>query len=261
VRPILTFHPAFDIHEYLDVDFSGTHSVCSSLASTYLAPLTAWLQQYGFKAMITEFGAANGTECDSYVVDIINYMADNPEYIGWSAWAAGPLWGSNSACCANSAQWGSLEPDSLASDGSPGMYETVWLAEIEPLLPTNLQETGISNLNGPGGSVGGSSSSSSSSKTSTTTSTSSTSTSKVTTTTSSKSSTTTTSSKSSTTTTSSKSSTTSSSVAATTTASSCSNGVAMWGQCGGETYTGSTTCICGAVCVYSNPWYSQCLAP
>lgn len=189
--------------------------------------------------MITEFGAANGTECDSYVVDIINYMADNPVYIGWTAWAAGPLWGSYSACCADSEQWGSLEPESLASDGSPGMYETVWLAEIEPLLPTNLQKSGISNLNGPGGSVGGSSSSS---KVSTTTSKSSTSTSKITTTTSS------------------KSSTTSSSKAATTTASSCSSGVAMWGQCGGETYTGSTTCICGATCVYSNPWYSQCLA-
>jgi endoglucanase len=231
VLNISDFHVAFDIHEYLDSDFSGSHSTCASLASTYLAPLTSWLQEYGFKAMITEFGAANGTQCDSYVVDIINYMADNDVYIGWSAWAAGPLWGSYSACCANSEQWGSLEPDSLASDGSPGMYETVWLAEIEPLLPTTLQSSGISNLNGPGGVVG----SGSSSKVSTSTST-------------------------ATTTTFSKTSTTSSSQATTSTASSCSNGVAMWGQCGGETYSGSTTCICGATCVYSNPWYSQCLA-
>lgn len=217
---------AFDIHEYLDSDFSGGHSVCSQFASTNLAPLTTWLQQYGFKAMITEFGAANGTECASYVTDIINYMAENDEYIGWTAWAAGPFWGTYSPCCADSGQWGSLEPGSLAADGSPGLYTTVWLKEIEPLLPTTLQKTGISNLNGPGGVSGGSSSSSS--KTSTTTS--------------------------------SKTSTTSSSKAATSTASSCTGGVAMWGQCGGIGYTGSTTCVCGSTCKYSNDWYSQCLA-
>lgn len=173
--------------------------------------------------MITEFGASNGTECTSYVTDIIDYMAQNPEYIGWTAWAAGPFWGSYSACCADSEQWGSLEPGSLAADGSPGMYTTVWLKEIEPLLPANLQKTGISNLNGPGGVVGSSSS---------------TSTSKATTTTSS------------------KSSTTSSSQAATSTA---SGTVSVWGQCGGIGYTGSTTCASGSTCTYSNPWYSQCL--
>ncbi|PVF96642.1 putative cellulase precursor [Serendipita vermifera] len=35
--------------------------------------------------------------------------------------------------------------------------------------------------------------------------------------------------------------------------------VAEWGQCGGLTYTGSTTCDAGLTCVYSNDWYSQCL--
>jgi len=36
--------------------------------------------------------------------------------------------------------------------------------------------------------------------------------------------------------------------------------VAEYGQCGGETYTGSTTCVAPYVCVYSNAYYSQCLA-
>jgi endoglucanase len=70
--------------------------------------------------MITEFGSANGTQCESYVDDIINYMADNDAYIGWTAWAAGPFWGDNSPCCTGGALYGSLEPSSLASDGSPG---------------------------------------------------------------------------------------------------------------------------------------------
>jgi endoglucanase len=185
--------------------------------------------------MITEFGASNGTECASYVTDIITYMADNDVYIGWTAWAAGPLWGSYSACCANSEDWGSLEPGSLASDGSPGMYTTVWLQEIEPLLPTTLQTSGMSNINGPGS---GSVSSSSSSSTSTSTTKSSTSSTK--------------------TSTSSTKTSTSSTKTTTSTPSPSPTGVALYGQCGGETYTGSTVCATGS-CIYSNPWYSQCL--
>ncbi|KAJ8516654.1 hypothetical protein ONZ45_g6075 [Pleurotus djamor] len=33
----------------------------------------------------------------------------------------------------------------------------------------------------------------------------------------------------------------------------------VWGQCGGQGYTGPTICAAGSTCTYSNPWYSQCL--
>ncbi|KAG8976406.1 hypothetical protein FRC05_003649 [Tulasnella sp. 425] len=33
----------------------------------------------------------------------------------------------------------------------------------------------------------------------------------------------------------------------------------IYGQCGGQQWTGPTTCVAGTTCVYSNPWYSQCL--
>ncbi|KAK4109463.1 glycoside hydrolase family 10 protein [Canariomyces notabilis] len=33
----------------------------------------------------------------------------------------------------------------------------------------------------------------------------------------------------------------------------------LWAQCGGQGYTGPTTCVSGAVCQKSNDWYSQCL--
>jgi endo-1,4-beta-xylanase len=36
-------------------------------------------------------------------------------------------------------------------------------------------------------------------------------------------------------------------------------GVAVYGQCGGQGYSGSTVCDSGSTCVYSNDWYSQCL--
>ncbi|KAJ7474110.1 hypothetical protein FB451DRAFT_1466641 [Mycena latifolia] len=33
----------------------------------------------------------------------------------------------------------------------------------------------------------------------------------------------------------------------------------VWGQCGGTGWTGSTSCVAGATCTFSNPYYSQCL--
>ncbi|PPQ96956.1 hypothetical protein CVT26_005978 [Gymnopilus dilepis] len=32
-----------------------------------------------------------------------------------------------------------------------------------------------------------------------------------------------------------------------------------WGQCGGQGWSGATTCVAGYTCTYSNPYYSQCL--
>ncbi|KAJ6119138.1 Extracellular exo-alpha-L-arabinofuranosidase [Penicillium sp. IBT 18751x] len=34
---------------------------------------------------------------------------------------------------------------------------------------------------------------------------------------------------------------------------------ALYGQCGGIGWTGDTSCVAGACCAYSNPYYSQCL--
>ncbi|KAJ7624134.1 hypothetical protein B0H17DRAFT_963972 [Mycena rosella] len=33
----------------------------------------------------------------------------------------------------------------------------------------------------------------------------------------------------------------------------------VWGQCGGSGWTGSTSCVAGATCTFSNSYYSQCL--
>ena len=53
--------------------------MCTISAPVVYAPLTAWLKQYGFKAMVTEWGAANGTQCASYVKDMLTYVASNSE--------------------------------------------------------------------------------------------------------------------------------------------------------------------------------------
>jgi hypothetical protein len=35
--------------------------------------------------------------------------------------------------------------------------------------------------------------------------------------------------------------------------------VALYGQCGGENWTGGKTCVSGSVCTVKDKWYSQCL--
>lgn len=131
-----------DIHEYLDEDFSGTHTECTQPFDTNMEPLTAWLKLHGLKAMVTEFGGSNTTACATMLTDALNYMSGNAEYIGWTAWAAGPFWGTNSPCCTDSRQLGSLEPGSTAAGGDPGLYDTVWLKVFEPLIPKSLQWRG-----------------------------------------------------------------------------------------------------------------------
>jgi cellulase len=63
---------------------------------------------------------------------------------------------------------------------------------------------------------------------------------------------------SSTTTTKTTSSTSTKTSTSTTTTQTSTGSVALYGQCGGQGYTGPTTCAQGT-CKYSNDWYSQCL--
>lgn len=55
-----------------------------------------------------------------------------------------------------------------------------------------------------------------------------------------------------------RTSTTTTRTSTTTTASS-SGTAPIYGQCGGQNWTGPTTCASGSTCVYSNAWYSQCI--
>jgi len=139
---------AVDVHEYLDQDFSGGHTACTQAPASNLKDLTAWLKQHNLKAFITEFGGSNTTACATMLGDLLTYMETNPEYIGWTAWAAGPFWGTASPCCTDSTNLGSLEPGSKAADGGPGLYDTVWLKVIQKHVPKQLQWTGLATVNG-----------------------------------------------------------------------------------------------------------------
>jgi len=139
---------AVDIHEYLDEDFSGGHTACTQDPAKNLAGVTAWLKENKLKAFITEFGGSNTTGCVTMLNDLMDYMSNNEEYIGWTAWAAGPFWGSASPCCTDQKQFGSFEPGSKAADGGPSLYDTIWLPVLSKKVPAKLQWSGPASVNG-----------------------------------------------------------------------------------------------------------------
>nr|pir cellulase (EC 3.2.1.4) - fungus (Pestalotiopsis sp.) [Pestalotiopsis sp.] len=138
---------AIDIHEYLDYDFSGGHLECVSDPETNLAALTAWLKENNLKAFITEFGGSNSTSCQEMLPDLINYMADNAEYIGWTAWAAGPSG-------VRTVRAAPIQPSWVAWNlgaqllTKPWVVRSVWLPVIQPLVPTELQWSGPASISG-----------------------------------------------------------------------------------------------------------------
>jgi endoglucanase len=86
---------AFDIHQYLDSDSSGSHS-CSGtkLARARLAGVTQWLRQQNARAVLGEFGGDATPTCLAAIDDLLGYMRANGDvWIGWNYWAAGDWWG------------------------------------------------------------------------------------------------------------------------------------------------------------------------
>ncbi|KAF7304424.1 Endoglucanase 1 [Mycena chlorophos] len=141
---------AIDIHEYLGelagrhVDFSGQHAECTQPAPTNLANLTLWLRENNLKAVISEFGGGDNQNCYDFIDDMLTYLAANDEYIGWTIWAAGPLWGTSSPCCGPDT--GSLEPGMLNDLGQPDAFSNVWPNAVRPNIPKDLKRSGVSSL-------------------------------------------------------------------------------------------------------------------
>lgn len=91
---------AFDLHQYLDNDSSGTTStiVSENIGQERLVDVTNWLKNNGRKAFLGEFGVDNATIGagigDEAINNMLSYMEANDDvWLGWTWWAAGPWWG------------------------------------------------------------------------------------------------------------------------------------------------------------------------
>ena len=91
---------AFEAHQYLDADGSGTSPDCvAGSGATRLEPFTKWLQQYALQGILGEVGWAANAPCATEATGLLDHWraaAASPSaggYIGLTYWAAGPWWG------------------------------------------------------------------------------------------------------------------------------------------------------------------------
>lgn len=87
---------AFEVHQYLDNDSSGTSDTCVSntIGSERMAVFTTWLRQNNKRGFLGEFAGGVSTTCLEALDDVLTYLDQNSDvYLGWTYWAAGPWWG------------------------------------------------------------------------------------------------------------------------------------------------------------------------
>ncbi|PPU76626.1 cellulase [Xanthomonas cucurbitae] len=86
---------AFEVHQYLDADSSGTSSVCVSptIGADRLRNFTQWLRIHNKRGFLAEFGTADNAVCNQALQGMLAFMETNADvWLGWTWWAAGAWW-------------------------------------------------------------------------------------------------------------------------------------------------------------------------
>jgi endoglucanase len=93
---------AYEVHQYLDSDSSGTHTTCVSatIGSERIMSFMTWLASNNKKGFLGEFGAgatadtqAQDQTCATALDSMLSLIESRPDlWLGWSYWAGGPWW-------------------------------------------------------------------------------------------------------------------------------------------------------------------------
>jgi endoglucanase len=90
---------AFEAHQYLDSDGSGTSPICvTGSGAARLDPFTTWLKANGLQGIIGEIGWADNAGCAIEATALLDHWRAATTstaaggYIGLTYWAAGPWW-------------------------------------------------------------------------------------------------------------------------------------------------------------------------
>lgn len=91
-------HFAYEMHQYLDADSSGTGSSCVSetIGVERMAAATNWLRLGGRRALLGELNGVGTRTCLRAIDNLLAYVEANSDvWMGWAVWAGGPRWGDN----------------------------------------------------------------------------------------------------------------------------------------------------------------------
>lgn len=99
---------AFDVHQYLDSNSSGTSGSCTAGAGTRLESFTAWARENGRRGFLGEFAGGGGADCAPELSTLLSHMRANKDvWLGWTAWGGGAWWANDYPFI--------LRPDSLSN--------------------------------------------------------------------------------------------------------------------------------------------------
>jgi endoglucanase len=86
---------AYEFHQYMDQNFSGTHETCpkAAEAANALERVTAWLKENRKRGFLGEFGGSKDPECLAGIKTMADTVRANSDYwLGFTYWAAGDWW-------------------------------------------------------------------------------------------------------------------------------------------------------------------------
>ena len=116
---------AFDVHQYLDADFSGQSAACPAAARAIagIDALQGWLGANHRRGFLGEFAASSAPACMAALATMVTHVDAAPKtWVGWTAWAAGPWWPADYPF--------KLQPD--AAGGPPQLALLARLAKAAP---------------------------------------------------------------------------------------------------------------------------------
>lgn len=83
---------AYEVHQYLDGDSSGTSSTCvdANIGVKRIGAFTDWARKHRAKAFLGEFAGGRNDVCYSAVFNLLSAMETaNDVWIGWTYWSTG----------------------------------------------------------------------------------------------------------------------------------------------------------------------------
>ena len=88
---------AFEVHQYLDSNSSGTSASCVSeqIGVQRIAAFSAWARKNHVRGFLGEFGGGRNDTCYAAVFNLLDDIAKNSDvWAGWTYWSSG-AWQSN----------------------------------------------------------------------------------------------------------------------------------------------------------------------
>lgn len=86
---------AYEVHQYMDADFSGKNDECTRAADAVKAvsAMGDWLAGQGRRGFLGEFAVPTAPGCQQALTDMVSAVESRPDvWLGWSYWAAGDWW-------------------------------------------------------------------------------------------------------------------------------------------------------------------------